>query len=137
MSRIIEKIESIQAPKALGPYSQAVRIKHPASLIFVSGQLPIDPATGDLHQGNIQTLTKHVLNHIEAILKAGGSSLKHVVRVDIFLKDLKDFAAMNEEYAKRFDGSPLPARQTVQVADLPKGSPIEISCIAVSASSSE
>lgn len=131
MSRSIEKIETNQAPKAIGPYSQAVRVNGNASLIFVSGQLPIVPATGELLSGDIRLLTKCVIDNIEAILKASGSSLQHVVRADVFLKDLKDFNAMNEEYAKRFNSPTPPARQTIQVSELPKGAPIEISCIAL------
>jgi 2-iminobutanoate/2-iminopropanoate deaminase len=123
----LKQIETPHAPKALGPYSQAVKAN---SFIFVSGQLPIDPSTSKLIQGDIGTLTKQVLSHIENILIAAGSSLKDVVRVDIFLKDLNDFSALNEEYARVFCHSVKPARQTVQVAKLPLDSPIEISCIA-------
>lgn len=127
-----QKITTAQAPKAIGPYSQAIKVKFSGSLVFVSGQLPIDPNTGDMVEGDIRILTKRVLDNIEAILLAGGSSMQEVVRVDIFLKDLKkDFTAMNEEYAKRFSLSSPPARQTVEVSNLPKDSPIEISCIAV------
>lgn len=126
----MKKIDTPKAPKAIGPYSQAIRVDHHPSVLFVSGQLPIDPATNELVSGDIRALTKQVIDNIEAILKAGGSSLNSVVRVDVFLKDLKkDFAPMNEEYAKRFTSSP--ARQTVQVSELPKGVPIEISCIAI------
>lgn len=126
----LNKIETTEAPKALGPYSQAIMVAPGHALIFVSGQLPIDPKVGKLISGDIKVLTKQVINNIEAILKAAGSSLHKVVRTDVFLKDLKDFVAMNEEYAKRFGGTTPPARQTIQVADLPMGSPIEISCIA-------
>lgn len=125
------KLETSGAPRALGPYSQGVMILEPKSLIFVSGQLPIDPKTGKLIHGDIKAMTKQVIDNIEAVLLTGGSSLDLVLRSDVFLKDLKDFAAMNEEYAKRFNGPVPPARQTIQVADLPLGSPIEISCIAV------
>ncbi len=127
----IQKIETKKAPKAIGPYSQGIKTES-AQLLFVSGQLPIDPNTGELVNGDITTLTKQVLDNIEAILKEGGSSFYQVVRVDIFLTDLKNFTAMNEEYAKRFHPAHPPARQTIQVAALPKGAPIEISCIAIS-----
>jgi 2-iminobutanoate/2-iminopropanoate deaminase len=131
MTNFLKKIDTSKAPKALGPYSQAIVLSEARPLIFVSGQLPIDPKTGKFVEGNMQTLTKQVIDHIEAILLAAGSHLELVVRTDVFLKDLKDFAAMNEEYAKRFKGDITPARQTIQVADLPMGSPIEISCIAI------
>lgn len=126
-----EKVETADAPRAIGPYSQAIFVKAANGLIFVSGQLPIDPKTGKLREGDIKVLTKQVIDNLEAILKEGGSRLQNVVRTDVFLKDLKkDFAGMNEEYAKRFNGLTAPARQTIQVADLPMGSPVEISCIA-------
>lgn len=132
MSRVIEKIETKQAPKAIGPYSQAIRVNGSPSMVYVSGQLPLDLATSELISGDIRVLTNRIIDNIEAILKTSGSSLQQVVRVDIFLKDLKkDFGPMNEEYAKRFNSPTPPARQTVQVSELPKGSPIEISCIAV------
>jgi len=127
----LKKIDTSKAPKALGPYSQAVVVINPSPTIFVSGQLPIDPETGKMIEGSIQLMTKRVIDNLEAILLEAGSSLEHVVRTDVFLKDLKDFALMNEEYAKRFKGKLVPARQTVQVSDLPLGSPIEISCIAI------
>ena len=133
MSHTFVKVETSKAPKAIGPYSQGVIVKADSTMVYVSGQLPIDPNTGDIVQGDIRDLTNRVLDNIEAILLASKSSFDKVVRVDIFLKDLKnDFAAMNEEYAKRFTSSVLPARQTIQVSELPKGSPIEISCIAMS-----
>lgn len=131
MTNPLHKIETLNAPKALGPYSQGVFVNGGNILIFVSGQLPIDPKTGKLIEGDIKALTKQVIDNLEAVLMEAGSRLDLVVRSDVFLKDLKDFAAMNEEYAKRFTGKIAPARQTIQVADLPMGSPIEISCIAV------
>lgn len=124
----MEKIASEKAPRALGPYSQAVRVQN---LLFVSGQLPIDPKTDQLIEGTIGQMTKQVFENLAAILDAGGSSLEKVVRCEVFLTDLKDFAAMNEEYGKHLKGPCLPARQTIQVSGLPKGSPLEISCIAV------
>jgi len=125
----IKAIESNEAPQAIGPYSQAIKAN---DFLFVSGQLPIDPETGKFVEGDMRDLTNRVLDNIEAILKEAGLKWDHVVRAEIFLKNLaQDFAAVNEEYAKRFQGDAPPARQTVQVADLPLGSPIEISCIAV------
>jgi 2-iminobutanoate/2-iminopropanoate deaminase len=131
MSSIAKKIETKNAPKAIGPYSQAVSLKGAKEIVFVSGQIPLDPTTGKLVEGDIRTKTRRVIDNIEGILKEAGSSLQQVLRVDIFLKNLKeDFQAVNEEYARKFTGSPSPARQTVQVSELPMGVPIEISCIA-------
>jgi 2-iminobutanoate/2-iminopropanoate deaminase len=128
----MRKIETSDAPKAVGPYSQAVSVRvSNAQLIYVSGQLPLDPATGKLTEAGIEEATNQVLNNIEAILKAADSSLNAVVRVEIFLKDLNDFQKMNDIYKKRFTHDPLPARQTIQVAKLPMDASIEISCIAV------
>lgn len=126
-----QKVATTSAPKAIGPYSQAIGIPIGQRLLFVSGQLPIDPATGEIIKGTITEHTKLVLDNIEAILKAGGSNLSEVIRTEIFLTDLADFNAMNSEYAKRFIGSATPARQTIQVSALPKGAQIEISCIAL------
>lgn len=126
-----KKIDTEQAPKAIGPYSQAIIVPAGKELIFVSGQLPLDPASGALVQGDIRVLTKRVLDNIEAILKASGSSLHLMVRVDIFMKNLKDFNDMNEEYATRVNPEKSPARQTIEVAALPKGAMIEMSCVAV------
>lgn len=131
MKGSMKKIQTHLAPSAIGPYSQGVILDPAKPLIFVSGQLPIDPATGRLLEGGISLQTHRVIDHIEAILKAAGSSLAHVLRVEIFLKDLaRDFPVVNAEYAKRFTGEPQPARQTIQAAELPLGAPIEISCIA-------
>jgi 2-iminobutanoate/2-iminopropanoate deaminase len=124
----MQKINTEAAPQAIGPYSQAILIK---SFIFVSGQLPVDPSTGKLVERDIQASTQRVIDNIEAILNAAGSSLQNVVRTEVFMIDLKEFAKMNEIYARRFNGAVLPARQTIQVAALPMGSCIEISCIAV------
>lgn len=128
---MLKKIETTDAPKALGPYSQAVSVTSGQTLLFVSGQLPIDPKTGKFVDGGIKEMTHQVIENIKAILKAANCTLLDVVRTEIFLKDLKDFAIVNEEYASHFNGPVKPARQTIQVADLPMGSPIEISCIAV------
>lgn len=124
----LKKIETAQAPKAIGPYSQAVCAP---PFVFISGQLAIDPATGKLIAGNIQEQISQVFDNLEAILKASGCSFAHVVRYEIFLKDLNDFAVVNQECAKRFNQPTLPARQTVQVARLPLDGLVEISCIAV------
>lgn len=128
----MKKINTESAPKAVGPYSQAVSCPRNSELIFVSGQLPVDPKTGQFVEGDIKALTEQVIDNIEAILQSAGTSLKNVVRTEVFMIDLKEFVQMNEVYARRFVGDVLPARQTIQVAALPKGARIEISCIAIS-----
>lgn len=126
---MLMKIETENAPKAIGPYSQGVAAAH---FVFTSGQIPLDLQTGNLIEGDIRLQTNRVIDSLEAILEAAGCTLGHVVRVDIFLKNLKeDFAAVNEEYAKRFNGFVAPARQTIEVSALPKGASIEMSCIAI------
>ena len=129
----IKRLETSSAPRAIGPYSQGTALMNGHALVFVSGQLPIDPKTSTLIKGDIKAMTKQVIDNLEAILHTGGSSLDLVLKVEVFLTDLKDFTAMNEEYSKRFNGPVTPARQTVQVVALPLGSPIEISCIATRA----
>jgi 2-iminobutanoate/2-iminopropanoate deaminase len=114
------------APAAIGPYSQAIRA---GSLLFVSGQVPIDPATGAIIDGDIGAQTRRVLQNVGAILEASGASFDHVVRTTVFLTDMNDFAAMNDVYAGCFS-SPAPARATVQVSRLPKDARIEIDVIA-------
>jgi 2-iminobutanoate/2-iminopropanoate deaminase len=124
----MDKIETIHAPKAIGPYSQAILANN---FLFVSGQLPIDPATGTLVESKIELQIDQVLNNIEAILQAAGISWQQVVKSEIFLQDLNDFAIVNAAYGKRVDQSTPPARQTVQVAKIPLGALVEISCIAI------
>ena len=114
------------APKALGPYSQAIRA---GQFLFVSGQVPINPATGTLVDGGIAEQTRQALTNIGEILTAGGASFKHVVRTTVYLADLNDFPAMNEEYASFFM-APQPARSTIQAARLPRDARIEIDVIA-------
>jgi 2-iminobutanoate/2-iminopropanoate deaminase len=122
-------IATTAAPAAIGPYSQAVRI---GNTLYTSGQIPIDPATGNLVPGGIAEQTTRVLDNLKAVLTAAGLDLAHVVKTTVFLKDLADFAAMNAIYAKYFapEGVVAPARSTVQVAALPKDSLVEIECIA-------
>ena len=126
-----EPIRTSAAAAAIGPYSQAIRS---GRLLFVSGQIPINPSTGevvpDTTPGDIGAQTHRVLQNVAAILEAGGGSLAHVVRTTVFLVDLADFAAMNEIYASYF-AAPAPARSTVQVAALPRGVRLEIDAIAV------
>ena len=122
-------IQTPQAPPALGPYSQALLLP---PFLFVSGQLPIDPATGKIEESSIEGQTRRVLLNIQAILESASLSFEHVVKVEVFLKDLTHFHVMNELYALFFKVPPFPARQTIQAARLPLDSLIEISCIAFS-----
>jgi 2-iminobutanoate/2-iminopropanoate deaminase len=121
-----QTIASPDAPKAIGPYSPAVRA---GQLLFVSGQVPLDPATGNMVDGDIALQTRRVLDNIGALLKAGGLAFGDVVRSTIFLADMNDFTAVNEIYATYFS-APFPARATVQVARLPKDARVEIDIIA-------
>jgi 2-iminobutanoate/2-iminopropanoate deaminase len=121
-----EAVSSPSAQKAIGPYSQAIKA---GTLLFVSGQVPIDPATGNLVDGDIATQTHRVFKNIGEILKAAGTSFDAVVRSTVYLQDMNDFAKMNEVYATYFS-SPAPARATVQVSRLPKDAKVEIDVIA-------
>ena len=119
-------VSSPDAPKAIGPYSQAVRA---GQLLFVSGQVPLDPATGQIVDGDIAAQTRRVFDNLGAVLTAGGRSFADVVRTTVFLADMNDFAAVNEIYGQYFS-EPYPARATVQVARLPKDARVEIDVIA-------
>jgi 2-iminobutanoate/2-iminopropanoate deaminase len=121
-----QAVSTASAPKAIGPYSQAIRA---GSLLFVSGQVPLDPGTGQIVVGDIAAQTHRVFQNIGAILEAGGASFDHVVRTTVFLADMNDFAAMNDVYATYF-ASPAPARATVEVSRLPKDARVEIDVIA-------
>ena len=120
-------ISTSNAPKAIGPYSQAVGAE---GLVFVSGQIAIDPATQQVISGDVAAQTDRILKNLSAILEAGGSGLDMVVRSTVFLKNMSDFAAMNEAYGKYFSAAP-PARSTVEVARLPKDVLVEIDVIAL------
>ena len=120
-------IQTEKAPAAIGPYSQA--IDSGAGLVFISGQLPIDPATGAFPEGGIQAQTRQSLTNAKAILEAAGLGLGNVVKTTVFLADMADFTAMNEVYAQFFT-APFPARSAVAVKTLPKGALVEIECIA-------
>ncbi len=122
-----EVIVSAGAPAAIGPYSQAVRA---GGLVFVSGQIPLDPETGDVVEGGIAAQAERVLDSLRAILDAAGSGLERVVKTTVFLADLGDFTEVNEVYARFFPTAP-PARSTVQVAALPRGVGIEIEAVAL------
>lgn len=122
-----EVIATDHAPKAIGPYSQAIRAQ---GLIFTSGQVAIDPATQQVIAGDVSAQTDRVMKNLSAILQASGSSLDKVLRCTVFLKNMGDFAAMNEVYGRYFKQSP-PARSTVEVARLPKDVLVEIDVIAL------
>ena len=123
----MKPVSTSKAPAAIGPYSQAV--DSGAGLVFLSGQLPIDPATGSFPDGGVKEQTRQSLLNVQAILDAAGLSLANVVKTTVFLADMGDFAAMNEVYAQFFS-EPFPARSAVAVKALPKGALVEIECIA-------
>ena len=121
------KIETLNAPKAIGPYSQAVQV---GELLFISGQIPINPKTEQVEETSIEGQVGQVFANLKAILNAAGCTFDHVIRVEVYLKDLQDFAAVNAMYAEYFSGPIKPARQAMQVGRLPLDVKIEISCIA-------
>lgn len=122
----LKPITTLEAPAAIGPYSQAIVS---GDHVFTSGQIPIDPKTGELVTGDIAVQTERVLDNLAAVLAAAGSDFSLVVKTTIFLTDLGDFQTVNATYAKRFTSAP-PARSTIQVAALPKGSKVEIEAVA-------
>lgn len=122
----LSAIQTPDAPAAIGPYSQAIKA---GNLLFVSGQIPIDPATGQIVSGDISAETHQVMKNLQAILKQAGGDLSNVAKTSIFIKNMNDFAMINEVYASYFTGT-YPARETVEVARLPKDVNIEISVIA-------
>jgi 2-iminobutanoate/2-iminopropanoate deaminase len=128
MGRAPEEVRSPGAPMPVGPYSQAVAV---GEWVLASGQIPLDPLTGELVAGDIEAQTERVLGNLAAVLEAAGSSLERVVRTTVYLTDLALFARMNAVYARRFTGAPLPARSTVQVSALPRGAAVEIDAIAL------
>ena len=125
MNRTI--IHTDHAPKAIGPYSQAIRV---GDFVYTAGQVSIVPATGDLIAGEIEAQTRQALTNLKAVLEAAGSGLDKVVKTTVFMTDLGDFTRMNGVYAEFFPSQP-PARSTVQVAALPKGAMVEIECVAI------
>lgn len=120
-------VQTTLAPAAIGPYSQAIQA---GDTVYVSGQLPIDPATGQFAEGDIRDLTRQSLLNVQHILESVGLSMAHVVKTTVFLADMNDFAGMNEVYAEFF-AAPFPARSAVAVKTLPKGASVEIECVAV------
>ena len=123
----LQLVATDRAPQAVGPYSQAIGA---GDLVFCSGQVPFDPATGELVQGDLATQTERIVRNLAAVLDAAGSGLDRVVKTTVFLVDMNDFAALNEAYARAF-GEHRPARSTIGVAALPRGARVEIECIAV------
>lgn len=123
----METVQTDKAPKAIGPYSQAIKAN---GFVFVSGQIPIDPATSQLAQGTVTELTRQVMRNLTSILETAGSSLDNVVKTTIYLKDMSDFEEVNNAYAEFFPNH-KPARATVEVARLPKDVKVEIDAIAV------
>ncbi|HYZ89988.1 MAG TPA: RidA family protein [Myxococcales bacterium] len=121
-----EPVSTDKAPKAIGPYSQAIVAR---DLVFTSGQIPLDPQTQQFVQGDVRAQAERVMENLSAVLAAAGASFASVVKATIFLTDLNDFAAVNDVYGKRFPSAP-PARSTVQVAALPKGARVEIDLVA-------
>ncbi|MFN6964083.1 MAG: RidA family protein [Pyrinomonadaceae bacterium] len=121
-----EAISTNNAPGAIGPYSQAIKV---GNFVFCSGQIPIDPATGEFVEGGVAEQTEQVLRNLNAVLEAAGSSLGRVVKTTVFLADMNDFAAMNEVYGRYFEAN-KPARATVQAARLPRDARVEIECVA-------
>ena len=124
---IRETISSDKAPKAIGPYEQAIKV---GGLVYTAGQIPIDPQTGNLVAGGIAEQTRQVLENLKAVLEAAGSSLDKVIKATVFLKNMADFAALNEVYGE-YLGNAKPARSTVSVADLPRGALVEIDLVAL------
>src|ERR1051325_4023809 len=122
-----ERIQTENAPAAIGPYSQAIKA---GGFVFVSGQIPTDPQTGQFVPGGIAEQTEQVLKNLKAVLEAAGSSLDQIVKTTVFLADMKEFSGMNEVYARFFSGPP-PARATVAVASLPRDARVEIEAVAL------
>ncbi|WP_127140771.1 RidA family protein [Flagellimonas marinaquae] len=121
-------IKTPKAPAPIGPYNQAVLIK---DTLYISGQIPIDPATGELVEGDIQKETRQSMENLKAILEEAGMTFEHVIKSSIFIKDMNQFALINEVYGSYFDEATAPARETMEVANLPKFVNVEISMIAV------
>lgn len=124
-----EIINTSNAPGAIGPYSQAMKVSC-GNMIFTAGQIPLDPATGQMVEGDIKTQTRRVLENVKALLEAAGASLQDVAKTTVFMSDLGEFQAMNEVYGEYFASHP-PARSTVEVKALPRGAKVEIETVAV------
>ena len=124
---IRETVSTDKAPKAIGPYEQAIKV---GDFVYTAGQIPIDPQTGNLVSGGIAEQTRQVLENLKAVLEAAGSSLDKVIKATVFLKNMADFAALNEVYGEYLSKA-KPARSTVAVADLPRGALVEIDLVAM------
>jgi 2-iminobutanoate/2-iminopropanoate deaminase len=122
-----ETVSTDKAPKAIGPYAQAIKV---GGFVYTAGQIPLDPKTGNLVEGDVVSQTRQVLENLQAVLKAAGSSLDRVVKATVFLQNMADFAAMNEVYAE-YLGAAKPARSTVAVAELPRRALVEIDFVAI------
>ena len=122
-----ETVSTDKAPKAIGPYAQAIKV---GGFVYTVGQIALDPTTGNLVEGDIASQTRQVLENLQSVLKAAGSSLDRVVKATVFLQNMADFAAMNEVYAE-YLGAAKPARSTVGVAELPRGALVEIDFVAL------
>ena len=120
-------ISTKHAPAAVGPYTQAIRV---GKMLFTAGQIPLDPATGQMVEGDIAAQTERALENLKAVLEAAGTSVKNVIKTTVFLQDMADFGAMNEVYARYFGKKP-PARSAVEVAALPLGAQVEIEAVAM------
>jgi 2-iminobutanoate/2-iminopropanoate deaminase len=127
MDQVMQIIKTDAAPAPIGPYNQAVAVN---GMLFISGQIALDPTDGTLYQGDIATETEKVMENLRGILEAAGTSFANVVKSSIFLMDMGQFMQVNEVYARYFDAETAPARETVQVSGLPKGVKVEISMIA-------
>jgi 2-iminobutanoate/2-iminopropanoate deaminase len=127
MTLPLSVIQTEAAPKAIGPYSQAIRA---GAMIYTAGQIPLNPETGTLVEGGIEIQTHQALDNLARVLEAAGSGLSRVVKTTVFMQDLGEFAAMNAVYGEYFTANP-PARSTIQAAALPRGAKVEIECIAV------
>ena len=125
-------VSTTEAPAAIGPYSQAIRV---GNLVFTSGQIPLDPKSGNMVEGDVTDQARRVLDNLTAVLKAENVTMSNIVKTTIFLTDMNDFAKVNEIYGSYFKETP-PARSTVAVAALPKGARVEIECIALAESGS-
>lgn len=127
MGQDLKSVTTDKAPKAIGPYSQAIVT---GDVIFCAGQVALDPKTGELVSGDIREQTRRVIDNLAAVLEASGAGLDRVTKTTVFLTDFAEFGAMNEVYAEKF-GAHRPARSTVQISTLPRGARIEIECIAM------
>lgn len=131
---MVEEVRTDRAPAPVGPYSQAIAVGNVEKIIFVSGQIPLDPTTGELVKGDFKDQVARVLENVKALLEASGATLRDVVKVTVYLKDASYYGPFNEVYSRYFE-KPYPARAVVVVSDLPRGAPVEVEVVAVITSS--